>query len=86
MTRILTLLVATSVAAGALTLPASAEMAAPQQSTTEKVKSMTKAQWAKLQAEWRKDKAKFTACNAKSKEAKLKGRKRWSAIYDCMMQ
>jgi len=64
--------------------PVRAEMA--QQSTADKVKTMTKEQWAKLRAEWKKDKAKFTACNDKSKADKLKGRKRWAAIYDCMMQ
>jgi cell division protein FtsL len=84
MTRIVMLLVAAAVATTALSVPVRAEMA--QQSTTEKVKTMTKKQWAKLQAEWKKDKAKFTACNDKSKADKLKGRKRWAAIYDCMMQ
>src|SRR4051812_20683168 len=77
---ITTLLVAAAVTT--VSAPVRAEMA--QQSTADKVKTMTKEQWAKLRAEWKKDKAKFTACNAKSKADKLKGRKRWAAIYDCM--
>jgi hypothetical protein len=84
MKRITTLLAAAAVATAMLSAPVRAEMA--QQSTTDKVKTMTKAQWAKLQAEWKKDKTKFTACNAKSKADKLKGRKRWAAVYECMMQ
>jgi hypothetical protein len=84
MKRITTLLVAAAVATAIVSVPVRAEMA--QQSTTDKVKTMTKEQWAKLRAEWKKDKAKFTACNEKSKADKLKGRKRWAAIYDCMTQ
>ena len=82
MKRITTLLVAAAVATAMLSAPVRAEMA--KQSTTDKVKTMTQAQWTKLQAEWKKDKTKFTACNAKSKAEKLKGRKRWGSIYDCM--
>jgi hypothetical protein len=84
MKRVVTLLVTAAVAAALLSAPVRAEMA--QQSTADKVKTMTKEQWAKLQAEWKKDKTKFTACNAKSKADGLKGRKRWAAIYDCMTQ
>lgn len=86
MKRVTTLLVVAAVATAMLSAPVRAEMAQPQQSTTDKVKTMTKAQWAKLQTEWKKDKAKFTACNDKSKADKLKGRKRWAAVYECMMQ
>src|SRR4051812_35186820 len=84
MKRVTTLLVAAAVAAATVSAPVRAEMA--QQSTADKVKTMPKEQWPKLRAEWKKDKAKFTACNAKSKADKLKGRKRWAAIYDCMTQ
>jgi len=80
MKRITTLLIAAAVATAMVSAPVRAEMA--QQSTTDKVKTMTKAQWAKLQAEWKKDKAKLTACNAKSKAGKLKGRKRWAAVWN----
>ena len=82
MKRILTLLVAAAVATGTLSLPASAEMA--KESTTEKVKTMTAAQWKKLQAGYKKEKEKYTACNNKAKADKLRGRKRWGSIYDCM--
>ena len=84
MKRITTLLIAAAVATAMLSAPVRAEMA--QQSTADKVKTMTKEEWAKLRAEWKKDKTKFTACNTKSKADGLKGRKRWAAIYDCMTQ
>jgi hypothetical protein len=77
-------LVAAMVATAMLSAPVRAETA--EQSTTEKIKTMTTAQWAKMVAEWRKDKAKFTACNDKSKADKLKGKARWAAVYDCMKQ
>jgi hypothetical protein len=84
MKRITTSLVAAMVATSMLSAPVRAETA--QQSTTEKVKTMTKAQWAKLRAEWSKDKAKYTACRTDAKAKGLKWRKRWVAIYDCMKQ
>jgi hypothetical protein len=49
-------------------------------------KKRTKAEWAKLVAEWKKDKAKYAACRDKAKADKLKGTKRLSAIYTCMTQ
>jgi hypothetical protein len=82
MKMITTSLVAAMLATATLSAPVRAE----EQSTVEKVKTMTKVQWAKMVAEWRKDKAKYTACNTKSKADGLKGRKRWAAIYDCMKQ
>ena len=45
---------------------------------------MTAAQWKKMQAGYKKEKAKYAACNDKAKAEKLRGRKRWGAIYDCM--
>ena len=83
MKRILTLVVAAAVATGTLSAPVSAEMA-QQPSTTEKIQNMTRAQWLKLQAGYKKEKAKYTACNNKAKAEKLRGRKRWGAIYECM--
>ena len=82
MTRITTSLVAAMVAAAMLSAPVYAQ--APKESTTEKIKTMTRAQWMKLQAGYKKEKARYTACNDKAKAAKLSGRKRWGSIYDCM--
>jgi len=82
MNRVLMLVVAAALATGTLAAPVSAEMA--QQSTTEKVKTMTRAQWMKLQAGYKKEKAKYTSCNNKAKAEKLRGRKRWGSIYECM--
>jgi pantothenate kinase type III len=84
MSRIATSLAAVLMATAMLSQPVLAQSSTP--STTEKIKTMTKEQWSKLRKEWQKDKAKFTACNNKSKADKLKGRKRWAAIYECMMQ
>src|SRR4030095_12393825 len=86
MKRILTLLVAAAVATGTLSLPANAEMA--QASTTEKIKTMTKAEWAKLQAGYKKEKAKYAACNNKAKAERSEERRvgkecrsRWSPYH-----
>jgi hypothetical protein len=86
MKRILTSLAAAAVAVTMLSVPVSAEMAkAPSnESTVDKVKNMTRAEWMKLQAGYKKQKAKYTACNNKAKTEKLRGRKRWGSIYDCM--
>ena len=83
MKRILTLVVAAAVAT-TLSAPVSAEMLQSQPSTTEKIQNMTRAQWLKLQAGYKKEKAKYTACNNKAKAEKLRGRKRWGSIYECM--
>ena len=84
MSRLATSLAAALVATAMLSQPVLAQSSTP--SAAEKVKTMTKAQWAKLQREWQKDKAKFTACNDKAKAEKLKGRKRWAKVYECMVQ
>jgi hypothetical protein len=93
MTRITTSFIAACVAAAVLSAPVYAQTpppatppAAAQPSTTEKIKTRTKAEWAKLRAEWNKDKAKYATCRDKAKADGLKGTKRLSAIYDCMMQ
>jgi hypothetical protein len=59
---------------------------AAEPSTADKVTKRTKAEWAKLRAEWRKDKEKYKTCSAKTKAEGLKGTKRLSAMYDCMTQ
>ena len=78
MKRILTLVIAAAVATS-MAAPLRAEMA-QQPPTTE----MTRSEWNKLQAGYKKDKAKYAACNAKAKAEKLRGRKRWAAIQQCM--
>ena len=85
MKRALTLLIAAAVAT-ALAAPAHAEMLqqSKEPTTAEKVEKMTLEQWRKLQAGYKKQKAKYTACNNKAKVEKLRGRKRWGSIYDCM--
>lgn len=66
-----------------MTAPVRAEMAKAE-TTTDKVKNMTRKEWTKLQAGYQKQKAKYTACNDKAKAEKLRGRKRWGSIYECM--
>lgn len=53
-------------------------------STTEKVKTWTKAEWNKARAEFAKDKIKWTSCRKQSRDMNLKGSKSWSYLYDCM--
>ena len=85
MKRVLTLLIAAAVAT-ALSAPAGAEMLqqSKEPTTAEKIEKMTRAEWMKLQAGYKKQKAKYTACNDKAKAEKLRGRKRWGSIYECM--
>jgi len=53
-------------------------------STTEKVKNWTRSEWNKTRAEFAKDKEKWATCRKEGKDKKLKGRKSWSFLYDCM--
>ena len=95
MTRITTSLAAALVATAMLSAPLYAQTTPSttpstttpattptEPSTADKVKNMTMKQWAKLVAEWRKDKAKYTGCRDAAKGLKLKAR--WTSIYDCM--
>jgi len=68
----------------ALAAPAHAEMLqqSNQPSSAEKIEKMTRAEWLKLQAGYKKQKAKYTACNDKAKAEKLRGRKRRTTIAD----
>ena len=85
MKRVLTLLIAAAVAT-ALSAPPRAEMLqqSKEPTTVEKIEKMTRTEWLTLQAGYKKQKAKYTACNDKAKAEKLRGRKRWGSIYDCM--
>jgi hypothetical protein len=91
MTRITTLFAAVALTA-ALVAPAFAQTTpstaspppAAEPSTADKVTKRTKAEWAKLRAEWRKDKEKYKTCRAQTKAEGLKGTKRLSAMYNCM--
>jgi hypothetical protein len=53
-------------------------------STTAKVETWTKEQWAAARKEWSKDKAKWANCRKQSKDQKLSGRDSWSFLYTCM--
>jgi len=52
--------------------------------TASEVKEWTLKKWRAAKREWRKDKAKWEACNGKAADQKLKGRASWSFIYTCM--
>ena len=52
--------------------------------TASEVKDWTRKKWNAMKREWKKDKAKWDACNQKSSDKKLKGKASWSFIYDCM--
>jgi len=53
-------------------------------STTEQVKNWTLRQWNRAVAEYRKDKTKWASCRKQNADMKLKGKARWSFLYDCM--
>jgi hypothetical protein len=53
-------------------------------STADEVKNWTRKKWNAAKREWKKDKAKWDACNVKSADKKLKGKASWSFLYDCM--
>jgi hypothetical protein len=85
MIRRITTLIATAAVVTALSVPVLAQTNPPAQpSTVDKIKTMTKKEWAKLVAEWTKNKEKYGTCRDKAKAEGLKGRKRWASIYDCM--
>jgi hypothetical protein len=64
--------------------PAAAARTASNPSTTTRVETWTKKQWAAAQKEWAKDKAKWAGCQKQSSDQKLAGRKSWSFLYKCM--
>ena len=53
-------------------------------SSTDEVKNWSEKKWNSMKAEWQKDKAKWNACDQKSKDQKLTGKASWSFFYDCM--
>jgi hypothetical protein len=53
-------------------------------STAEQVKTWSLRQWNRAAAEYRKDKVKWASCRKQSADMKLKGKARWSFLYDCM--
>ena len=61
-----------------------AQTPAPEPSTAEKVQAWSQKQWNTAKKEWAKDKAKWADCQKQSKDQKLKGRKSWTFLYNCM--
>ena len=59
-------------------------MAQSGQSTTEKVKNITKREWNRMKVGWAKEKEKWTRCNREAKDQRLTGRKNWSYVASCM--
>jgi hypothetical protein len=53
-------------------------------STADEVKEWSRKKWNAMKREWKKDKAKWNACNEKAGDKKLSGKASWSFIYDCM--
>jgi hypothetical protein len=53
-------------------------------STTDKVKTWTRAEWNKSKAEFAKDKDKWASCRKEGRDKKLRGKASWSFLYDCM--
>ena len=81
------------VGAAAMTMgsPALAQSSSSSSSTTatiqakaDEVKDWTRRKWKQVKREFRKDKAKWDACNQKANDQKLTGRASWSFLYSCM--
>jgi hypothetical protein len=62
--------------------PAPETTSAP--STVSEVEKWTSKQYNAAKAKWAKDKAKWADCEKQSKDQKLRGRKSWSFLYQCM--
>jgi hypothetical protein len=80
-------LLAIAVAAGSTSVPTPSDA----QSVTETAKSAagdvskwTRKQWNQAKAKWAKEEAKWADCNKNATDQKLRGRKSWSFLYDCM--
>jgi hypothetical protein len=74
---------AIAVGSAALASPSSSPSTAVS-STADQVKDWTQKKWNAMKREWRKDKAKWDACNRRASDQKLSGKASWSFIYDCM--
>ena len=48
------------------------------------VSKWTRKEWNAAKAEWVKEREKWNSCNKEAKDKKLRGRKSWSFIYNCM--
>lgn len=48
------------------------------------VSKWTRGKWNAAKARWATEKEKWDTCNKEAKNKKLRSRKRWSSIYDCM--
>ena len=53
-------------------------------SAADDVSKWTRKQWNHAKAKWSKEDAKWTDCNKRANDQKLRGRKSWSFLYDCM--
>jgi hypothetical protein len=68
----------------ALAVSAQAQTSSPPSTPATQAREWTLKKWNAAKVELQKNKEKWGACNAKSTEQHLKGRKSWSFIYDCM--
>lgn len=57
---------------------------APKPTAKARVETWTRKQWEAAKREWAKDKTKWADCRTRSIQRKLKGRKSWSFLYECM--
>ena len=65
--------------------PAASATDSSKPSTATRVEAWTRKQWEAAKKEWAKDQAKWVNCQKQSSDQKLKGRKSWSFLYQCMM-
>jgi hypothetical protein len=84
---IVSALLAAAVAVGTVSAPkpSIAQTASESaKSAADDVSKWTRKQWNQAKVKWSKEEAKWTDCNKRATDQKLRGRKSWSFLYDCM--
>jgi hypothetical protein len=54
------------------------------QAEKKKEETWTRKKWNEARKKWQQEKEKWASCTRQSREQKLRGRKRWSFIAECM--
>ena len=70
----------------AQTTKSPSQPARPSAAATEafNAKAITARQWNRMKRRWMRDKARWAACNKLARDRKLRGRRSWPVIAQCM--
>jgi hypothetical protein len=77
-----------AVAAGTASAPtpsAAQSVSGSAKSTTDDVSKWTRKEWNQAKAKWSQKEAEWATCNKRATDQRLRGRKSWLFLYDCMM-